>query len=647
MGVVTVAFCVSMVVLARLTSSLRGTYARFSRTGTSHFRSLSVRPWSVRGFQHLYPLRNYATSTPTENNSDHLKEQIVVAGDKVRSLKAAKGAKEDIDVAVKALLDLKKSFEDITGEPYDKGASAKKRKPTKQEVSNGKKGSTTDSASSNKITPRAVDYSAWYNDLIYESELIDSSPVRGCAVIKPWGMSIWDSLRKEFDGRITEDLEASNAYFPLFIPKSFLSKEAEHVDGFAKECAVVTHHRLTTNEAGDDLIPDPDSKLEEPLIVRPTSETIIWHMFGKWINSYRDLPLKINQWANVVRWEMRTRPFLRTAEFLWQEGHTAHASKEDAMDTAMAALDMYSSVCKEMMAIPVIKGNKSPSERFAGADDTLTIEALMQNGWALQSGTSHFLGQNFAKAFDVFFQNEKGDRELVWATSWGVSTRLLGALIMTHSDDKGLVLPPPVAPLQVVVVPIKQETEEVRQKVDEIFVALKKAGIRVKVDDRENMRPGAKYFEWERKGVPIRLDVGPRDVGNNAAMIVTRHDGCKSTISTGDDLVELIKETMDKMHNDLYDAASERLAKKTFRLDSYDTMKAMIQKGGDGDLESAGFYLVPWKCNEANEEAIKGDCKATIRCYPFEHNQAPPPAGTRCFYSGEEATHMAIFARAF
>lgn len=632
--------------LLRLTASLR-VPAKF-HAGSSHFRRLPLSPWSVGGFQQSCLHSLYSTSTPTESNSDDLKEQIVVAGDKVRSLKATKGAKEDIDVAVKALLDLKKTFEDITGEPYDKGGSTKKKKPAKQGEGDGKKGSGNSAgASSNKITPRAEDYSAWYNDLIYESDLIDSSPVRGCAVIKPWGMSVWDSLRKEFDGRITEDLEASNAYFPLFIPKSFLSKEAEHVDGFAKECAVVTHHRLTTNEAGDDLIPDPDSKLEEPLIVRPTSETIIWHMFGKWINSYRDLPLKINQWANVVRWELRTRPFLRTAEFLWQEGHTAHASKEDAMETAMAALDMYSTVCKEMMAMPVIRGNKSPSERFAGADDTLTIEALMQNGWALQSGTSHFLGQNFARAFDVFFQNEKGDRELVWATSWGVSTRLLGALIMTHSDDKGLVLPPPVAPLQVVVVPIKQDNEDVRKKVDEIFLVLKKAGIRVKVDDRENMRPGAKYFEWERKGVPIRLDVGPRDVENDAAMMVTRHDGAKDTISTGDNLVNFIKETMDNVHNDLYAAASDRLAKKTFRLDSYDTMKSMVEKAGDGDLESAGFYLVPWKCNKANEEAIKGDCKATIRCYPFEHNQAPPAAGTKCFYSGEDATHMAIFARAF
>lgn len=648
MGVISIVCALSLMMTAQLIAALRRPLpVRISRAGTSDYRSLMWGATPVLDLQRPRSHRLYATSTPMENGPDNLKEQIAVAGDKVRTLKAAQGPKGDIDVAVKALLDLKKSFEDITGEPYDKGGGDRKKKKEGGGGASTAVSAQSASSSSNKITPRAEDYSAWYNDLVYQSDLIDSSPVRGCAVIKPWGMSVWDSIRKEFDDRITNDLEASNAYFPLFIPKSFLSKEAEHVDGFAKECAVVTHHRLTTNEAGDDLIPDPDSKLEEPLIVRPTSETIIWHMFGKWINSYRDLPLKINQWANVVRWELRTRPFLRTAEFLWQEGHTAHASKEDAMATAMAALDMYSSVCKDMLAIPVIKGNKSPSERFAGADDTLTIEALMQNGWALQSGTSHFLGQNFARAFDVFFQNEKGDRELVWATSWGVSTRLLGALIMTHSDDKGLVLPPPVAPLQVVIVPIKQENEDVKKKVDEMFYALKKAGIRVKVDDRENMRPGAKYFEWERKGVPIRLDVGPRDVENNAAMLVTRHDGSKKTISTGDDFIATITDAMVNQHKALFETASERLSKKTFHVDSYDSMKEMIQKAGHGDLDSAGFYLVPWKCSEINEESIKTDCKATIRCYPFVHNQTPPAQGTKCFYSGEEATHMAIFARAF
>jgi prolyl-tRNA synthetase len=589
-----------------------------------------------------------ASKSAVGSAGEDIKSQIIAAGDKVRALKADNGAKEEIEVAVKTLLDLKNSFEVATGEPYDiKTSDTKKKTPSNASGKGKQQQQSVGAGGSTRITPRAEDYSAWYNDLVYESDLIDLSPVRGCAVIKPWGMGIWDAVRKELDDRITNELEASNAYFPLFIPKSFLSKEAEHVDGFAKECAVVTHHRLCANEAGDDLIPDPDSVLEEPLIVRPTSETIIWHMFGKWINSYRDLPLKINQWANVVRWELRTRPFLRTAEFLWQEGHTAHATKADAMSTARSALDMYAAVCEDMLAIPVVKGNKSPAERFAGADDTLTIEALMQNGWALQSGTSHFLGQNFAKAFDVFYQSENGDRELVWATSWGVSTRLLGALVMTHSDDKGLVLPPPVAPLQVVIVPIKQELDSVRKKVDEIYGALKAAGVRVKVDDRDHMRPGAKYFEWERKGVPIRLDIGPRDVENDVAVITTRHNGEKSTISTGSDVVSLIQSTSSLMHQQLLEAARDRLARKTFHLSSYDDMKSMITKAGDGDIESAGFYLVPWKCDESNEEAIKTDCKATIRCYPFEHNQEAPASGTKCFYSGEQATHMAIFARAF
>ena len=582
-----------------------------------------------------------SVASSTEGNSEDIRLQISAAGDKVRELKAAKGSKGDIDAAVATLLELKSTYEEVTGTSFDKNKTNNKEKNlSRKDAAPGGK-----SKDSDRITPRAEDYSRWYNDIVYAADLIDLSPVRGCAVIKPWGFSIWDSIKREFDERIVNDMEASNAYFPLFIPQSFLSKEADHIDGFAKECAVVTHHRLCADNGH--LIPDPDAKLEEPLIVRPTSETMIWHMFGKWINSYRDLPLKINQWANVVRWELRTRPFLRTAEFLWQEGHTAHASSQCASKCATEALSMYESVCKDMMAMPVVKGYKSPSERFAGADETLTIEALMQNGWALQSGTSHVLGQNFAKAFDVYFQDENGERELVWATSWGVSTRLIGALIMTHSDDKGLVIPPRIAPLQVVIVPIKQENAAVKKKVDEMFFALKKAGIRVKVDDRVTMRPGAKYFEWERKGVPLRIDVGPRDVESNVAMLVSRHDGKKGSISAGDDFVSIIEEAMLKMHNALWKAASERLETKTFKLDSYANMKSMLERAGNGDIDSAGFYLVPWKCNEDNEEFIKGDCKATIRCYPFDQNKKPPADGVKCFYSGEQATHMAIFARNF
>jgi prolyl-tRNA synthetase len=400
---------------------------------------------------------------------------------------------------------------------------------------------------------------------------------------------------------------------------SFLAKEAEHVDGFAKECAVVTHHRLTTSPDGTGLIPDPDAKLEEPLIVRPTSETVIWNMFGKWINSYRDLPLKINQWANVVRWEMRTRPFLRSAEFLWQEGHTAHATAADAVETSREILDMYASVCEDMLAIPTIKGLKSPAERFAGADDTYTIEALMQNGWALQSGTSHFLGLNFARAFDVFFQTETGSRELVWATSWGVSTRLVGAMVMSHSDDKGLVLPPPVAPVQVIIVPITKGSGDdhdlVTAKVKELAAVLKAAKIRVKVDDRLNVRPGAKYFEWERKGVPVRLEIGPRDLSSSVAQMALRHTGLKSTIPLDNtDIVSTVRATLETMHKELLTAAQQRLSEGTYTVSTYADMKLMVQQSNRKDSENenevelsddkievrkAGFYLVPWKCDRS------------------------------------------------
>lgn len=596
--------------------------------------------------------------------SEELAAQVKVVADRVRDLKASKADKETIKKSVEELLELKAKFEKETGAPIDAGSS-------KQQTSSGSKGgkgaggslqATAATVASDAvveslvITPRTTDYSAWYNDVISAADMVDQSPVRGCMVIKPWGMGVWDLLRAELDERI-RDSGTQNAYFPLFIPLNFLAKEAEHVDGFAKECAVVTHHRLCQAPGGSptDLIPDPEAKLEEPLIVRPTSETIIWNMFGKWIKSYRDLPLKINQWANVVRWEMRTRPFLRSAEFLWQEGHTAHATAEDAVQTARESLEMYSDVCSRMLALPTVKGRKSPAERFAGADDTYTIEALMQNGWALQSGTSHFLGQNFARAFDVLFQTESGTRELVWATSWGVSTRLLGAMVMTHSDDKGLVLPPPVAPVQVVIVPITkgagEEHEAVLRYAEGIAAALKAGRVRVRVDSRSNMRPGAKYFEWERKGVPLRIEVGPRDMAQNAAVVAARAgagaEGGKKTVQTGERLLATIQASLAELHQGLLDAATTRLTEKTFRLASYEDMKKKIAAAADGDLASAGFYLVPWKCDRGNEEAIKEECKATIRCYPFEENVAPPPAGTKCFFSGDQATHMAIFARAF
>ncbi len=428
-----------------------------------------------------------------------LRAKIKAAGDAVRDKKAAG---EDFEPALAVLKDLKTQFEQVSGAPFDspkkggKKGSGKQQKKKQPQSQQKKKGSDD----SDQITPRSEDYSKWYNDVVFASDLIAQSPVRGCMVIKPWGMALWDALRDDLDRRIKAS-GAQNAYFPLFIPQSFLSKEAEHVEGFAKECAVVTHHRLCANPDPEGngkglLIPDPDAQLEEPLVVRPTSETVIWNMFGKWIDSYRELPLKLNQWANVVRWELRTRPFLRSAEFLWQEGHTAHASKEEALETAKEMLDVYADTCRDMLALPVVKGIKSDGERFAGADETFTIEALMQNGWALQSGTSHFLGQNFARAFEVDFQTSDGTRELVWATSWGVSTRLIGALVMTHSDDAGLVCPPPVAPVQVVVVPILGKTPEeqtaVNAAVDAAVAALKKSGVRIKVDDRDNMRPGAK-----------------------------------------------------------------------------------------------------------------------------------------------------------
>ncbi len=488
------------------------------------------------------------------------------------------------------------------------------------------------------ITPRDQDYSQWYLDVIAAGDLTDSSPVRGCMVIRPHGYAIWEAIQRDLDARFKATGHV-NAYFPLFIPESFLSKEAEHVEGFAKECALVTHHRLRSKEGGG-VEPDPNAKLEEPLVVRPTSETIIWHMYGRWIDSWRDLPLLINQWANVVRWEMRTRPFLRTAEFLWQEGHTAHATSDEAEEEAVRMLNVYRDFAYETLAFPVIPGVKSAMERFAGAVDTYTIEGMMQNGWALQAGTSHFLGQNFAKAFDVTFQNAEGERDHVWATSWGVSTRLVGAVIMAHSDDTGLVLPPKVAPIQVVLVPIWRKDQDK----DEVYAFAQKvrdqlgASVRVHLDDRETLKPGAKYFEWERKGVPLRFEIGPRDVANNSVFCKRRTGGDKFGITVDGDFVERVHQELADIQAAMLALATERRDARTFQFDTYADMKKQMN-------EEPGFYLVPWHDDSEAEKQIKDDCKASIRCFPLDAQAEAE--GKTCFYSGKPATHMAIFARAY
>ncbi len=488
------------------------------------------------------------------------------------------------------------------------------------------------------IRSREQDYSQWYLDVIREAKLADYSPVKGSMVLRPHGFAIWEAMKGDLDARFKATGHV-NAYFPLFIPMSFLSKEAEHVEGFAKECAVVTHHRLRSAEDGG-VEPDPAAKLEEPLIVRPTSETIIWHMYGQWIDSWRDLPILINQWANVVRWEMKTRPFLRTAEFLWQEGHTAHATELEAVEEAERMLGVYADFARETLAVPVVTGIKSSSERFAGAVETYTIEAMMQNGWALQAGTSHFLGQNFARAFDVTFQNEEGERDLVWATSWGVSTRLVGAVIMTHSDDTGLVLPPALAPIQVVVVPIwrkEKEREEVQSFARDLVGRLASAGVRAHCDARDKLKPGAKYFEWERKGVPLRLEVGPRDLAKRSAFAKRRTGGDKFGIHE-DELVATVNDVLDGIQEELLENALAARAARTFEVDSYAAFKVALREQG-------GFYVVPWKDDAANEATIKTETKATLRCYPIDRQAEA--AGRRCFFSDEPATHMALFARAY
>jgi prolyl-tRNA synthetase len=488
------------------------------------------------------------------------------------------------------------------------------------------------------ITPRETDYSAWYLDVIDAGGLVDESPVRGCKVLRPHGYAIWEAIQRDLDGRF-EATGHSNAYFPLLIPQSFLSREAQHVEGFAKECAVVTHHRLrAVDEDGVRTVePDPASKLEEPLVIRPTSETIIWHMYGRWISSWRDLPILINQWANVVRWEMKTRPFLRTAEFLWQEGHTAHATSNEAMAEARQMLDVYADFCHQTLAVPVVKGRKSARERFAGAVETFAIEGLMQNGWALQAGTSHFLGQNFAKAFDVTFQDEAGHRDFVWATSWGVSTRLIGAVVMTHSDDQGLVLPPKVAPIEVVVVPVYKDAERARMlEVADRIAADLEGTIRVRVDARDNLRPGAKYFEWERKGVPLRLEIGPRDVQKGQAFAAPRTGGGKFGIPF-DGLAGRVREVLDAIQNELLVKATAYRDAHTFEADGVSDFGAALDA-------RPGFYRIPWGGDDADEEAIKERTKATIRVLPFDQAGIE---GRTCPLTGKPAREWALFARAY
>ena len=487
-----------------------------------------------------------------------------------------------------------------------------------------------------ELTSRAENYSQWYNDLVLKADLAENSAVRGCMVIKPYGYAIWERMRDELD-RMFKETGHVNAYFPLFIPKSFLSKEADHVEGFAKECAVVTHYRLKQNPDGPGVVVDPEAKLEEELIVRPTSETIIWSTYKNWIHSYRDLPILCNQWANVVRWEMRTRLFLRTAEFLWQEGHTAHATEAEALEETVKMLHVYGDFAEKFLAIPVIRGVKSANERFAGALETFCIEALMQDGKALQAGTSHFLGQNFAKAFDVTFMNKENKQELVWATSWGVSTRLMGALIMTHSDDNGLVLPPPLAPIQVVIVPIYKTEEQlnaIKAKVDALSAELKVAGIRVKFDDDDTKKPGWKFAEYELKGVPVRLAMGARDLENNTVEVARRDTLTKETVSF-DGLVGYIQNLLSEVQNNIFQKAVDYRTSVTREVNSYEEFKVEIEKGG--------FLLCHWDGTPETEELIKQETKATIRCIPLEGDKTP---GT-CMVTGKPSKQRVVFARAY
>lgn len=485
-----------------------------------------------------------------------------------------------------------------------------------------------------KITSQEKDYSQWYLDVIKEAKLAEHSPVRGCMVIRPNGMALWENMQRELD-KMFKDTGHENAYFPIFIPKSFLSKEAQHVEGFAKECAVVTHSRLKSVDGGVEV--DPDSKLEEELIVRPTSETIIWDTYRNWIQSYRDLPILVNQWANVVRWEMRTRLFLRTMEFLWQEGHTAHATQEEAEAETRQMLHVYRDFAEEFMAMPVIMGVKTESERFAGAEETYCIEALMQDGKALQAGTSHFLGQNFAKAFDVKFQDQDGEHKYVWATSWGVSTRLIGGLIMTHSDNRGLVLPPKLAPTQVVIVPIFRSDEEKNRVIeygDTIFNELKELGIRVKLDDRDQYKPGFKFAEHEAQGIPLRIAIGPRDVENNNVELA-RRDLNEKNIESREGIAERIKQLLDDIQNELFQKAKDRRESMTYHAENYDDFKDVIENKG-------GFVWAHWDGTAETEEKIKEETKATIRLIPLEEGEAG-----KCMVTGKPSKQKVLFARSY
>ncbi|WP_457616682.1 proline--tRNA ligase [Lutibacter sp.] len=490
---------------------------------------------------------------------------------------------------------------------------------------------------SKKLTKREVDYSKWYNELVVRADLAENSGVRGCMVIKPYGYAIWEKMQAELDKKFKETGH-ENAYFPLFIPKSYFSKEASHVDGFAKECAVVTHYRLKNSEDGKGVVVDPDAKLEEELIVRPTSETIIWDTYRKWIESYRDLPLLINQWANVVRWEMRTRLFLRTAEFLWQEGHTAHATEQEAINEAELILDIYADFAEKYMAMPVIKGLKTENERFAGAIETYCIEGLMQDGKALQAGTSHFLGQNFAKAFDVKFTSKEGKQEFVWATSWGVSTRLMGALIMTHSDDLGLVLPPNLAPIQVVIVPIYRNDEQldaISEKVQNIVKELRKRGVSVKFDNRSTHKPGWKFAEYELKGVPLRIAIGPRDLEEGTLEVARRDTLSKETVSQ-ENVVDYVEKTLAEIQESIYKKALDYRESHITKVDTFEEFKEVLNTKG-------GFILAHWDGTSETEDKIKELTKATIRCIPLEGEIEEG----KCVLTGNKSARRVLFAKAY
>ena len=487
-----------------------------------------------------------------------------------------------------------------------------------------------------QLTKRAENYSQWYNDLVVKTDLAEQSPVRGCMVIKPYGYAIWEKMQAELDKEFKKT-GVQNAYFPMLIPKSFLSKEAEHVKGFAKECAVVTHYRLKASEDGNSVVVDPAAKLDEELIIRPTSETIIWNTYRGWIHSWRDLPIMCNQWCNVMRWEMRTRPFLRTSEFLWQEGHTAHATKEEAEQEAQTMLKVYADFAEKWMAVPVLQGVKSETERFAGALDTYTIEAMMQDGKALQSGTSHFLGQNFAKSFDVQFLNKENKPDYVWATSWGVSTRLMGALIMVHSDDNGLVLPPKLAPIQVVIVPIYKGDEQrkaISDKLRPVITKMQELGISVKFDDSDNKRPGFKFADYELKGVPVRLVMGGRDLENNTIEIMRRDTLEKENVSF-DGIVERVQTLLDDIQRNLFEKARAYRDAHIFECDNYDEFKERVKDGG--------FFLCHWDGTAETEAKIKEDTQATIRCVPFDYEQTEGID----MVSGKPSKHRVIIARSY